>query len=258
MKKIAFLLMAVCLLPSISTFAQDQADARKGWEFKVEPYLMAPYMNGTVALGLLPSADIDVNANDIFERLKGALMLYGEANNGQWAITADFVYMNLQETLEPGKQINSGEFNFDQMVFGMEGLYRILPWLEFGLGGRFVSMGGDMTISRTELGPNGETNVQQAEGDANWFDPTLLFRMQIPNSGKWIGELKADLGGFGIGSQETYQIQAYGGYRFSKLFQATAGYRVLSIDYESETGGSERFNYDVKTSGPVIRLGFNF
>jgi len=70
--------------------------------------------------------------------------------------------------------------------------------------------------------------------------------MQIPNSGKWIGELKADLGGFGIGSQETYQIQAYGGYRFSKLFQATAGYRVLSIDYESETGGSERFNYDEK------------
>lgn len=258
MKKVASLFIVVSFFPIFSAFSQDQADARKAWNFKVEPYLMAPYMKGTVAVGILPSADIDVNANDVFERLKGALMLYGEANNGQWAITADFVYMNLEETFEPDGQINSGEFNFDQMVFGMEGLYRILPWLEFGLGGRFVSMGGDMTISRTELRPNGETNVQQAEMDANWFDPTVVLRMQIPNSGKWIGELKADLGGFGIGSQETYQVQAYGGYRFSKLFQATAGYRVLSIDYQSEAGGSERFNYDVKTTGPVLRLGFNF
>lgn len=257
MKKIAFLLLVVILIPAFSAFSQDKAEDSKDWNFKVEPYMMAPYMNGKVAVGILPSADIDVNAN-VFERLKGALMLYGEANNGQWAITADFIYMNLQETLEANGQINSGEFNFDQMMFGMEGLYRILPWLEFGIGGRFVSMGGDMILSRTELGPNGETNVQQAKMDANWFDPTVLLRMQIPNSGKWIGELKADLGGFGIGSQDTYQVQIYGGYRFSKLFQATAGYRALSIDYVSEAGGSERFNYDVKTTGPVLRLGFNF
>lgn len=258
MKKTAFLLMAVCFLPSISAFSQDQAEARKDWNFKVEPYLMAPYMNGKVAVGILPSADIDVDASDVFERLKGAFMLYGEANNGQWAITADFVYMNLQETLEPGEQINSGELNFKETIFGMEGLYRILPWLEFGVGGRFVSMGGDMKISWTGVGPNGQTNVQQAELSESWFDPTLLFRMQIPNSGKWIGELKADVGGFGIGSQETYQVQVSGGYRFSKLFQATAGYRALSIDYESKAGGSGRFNYDVKTTGPVVRLGFNF
>lgn len=60
---------------------------------------MAPYTNGTVEVGLLPSADIDVNANDIFKLLKEELILYGEINIGQWANTADFFYMTLPETL---------------------------------------------------------------------------------------------------------------------------------------------------------------
>jgi hypothetical protein len=256
MKKI-FLLLSASLFSISSAFSQDQENPKKEWGFKVEPYLMAPYMKGTVAIGKIPQAEIDANAGEVFDRLRSAFMLYGETNNGKWAITGDFVYMKLQETIEPNGQINSGEINFDETIFAMEGLYRILPWLEFGIGGRVVTIGGDMTVSRTELGSNGETNVQQAEKTESWFDPTVLFRAQVPNSGKWIGELKADIGGFGIGSNETYQIQVNGGYRFSKLFQATAGYRALSIDYESGTT-VDRFNYDVKTTGPVVRLGFNF
>lgn len=144
---------------------------------------MAPYTNGTVEVGLLPSADIDVNANDIFKLLKEELILYGEINIGQWANTADFFYMTLPETLEPARQINSIEFNFDQMIFGMDGLHRILPWLGLGVGGRFVSMRENITISRTELGSTGGTNVQQAEGEANWFGPTLRFGIQILENG---------------------------------------------------------------------------
>lgn len=256
MKKIILLLTAG-LFSISSAFSQDQENEKRDWGFKVEPYLMAPYMKGNVAIGKIPQVEIDANAGDIFDRLQSAFMIYGEANNGQWAITADFVYMKLQETIEPTGQINSGEVNFDETIFGMEGLYRILPWLELGIGGRVITIGGDMTVSRTGLGPNGETTVQQATKTESWFDPTVLFRAQVPNSGKWIGELKADIGGFGVGSNETYQVQVYGGYRFSKLFQATAGYRALSIDYAGGTV-DDRFDYDVKTTGPVVRLGFNF
>lgn len=255
--KIILILLSAGLFSINAAFSQGQEIPKKEWGFKVEPYLMAPYMKGNVAIGRIPEGEIDASAGEVFDRLQSAFMIYGEANNGQWAITADFVYMKLQKTIEPNGQINSGEINFDQTIIAMEGLYRILPWLEFGIGGRVVTLGGDMTVSRTELGPNGETNVQQAEKTETWFDPTVLFRAQIPNSGKWIGEIKADIGGFGIGSNATYQIQVYGGYRFSKLFQATAGYRALSIDYQSGTA-SDRFHYDVITNGPVVRLGFNF
>jgi hypothetical protein len=34
------------------------------------------------------------------------------------------------------------------------------------------------------------------------------------------------MSGFGIGSEFAWQVQAYAGYRFSRLFQITGGYRV--------------------------------
>jgi hypothetical protein len=36
----------------------------------------------------------------------------------------------------------------------------------------------------------------------------------------------------------------------------TAGYRIISIDYE-KGANEDRFLYDVDTSGPVIKFGFN-
>jgi hypothetical protein len=66
-----------------------------------------------------------------------------------------------------------------------------------------------------------------------------------------------EIGGFGIGSDLAWQMQVYAGYQFSKLFQITGGYRIISLDYETGTG-QDRFMYNVDTSGPVVRFGFNF
>jgi hypothetical protein len=45
------------------------------------------------------------------------------------------------------------------------------------------------------------------------------------------------------------------GYRFSRLFDLTAGYRVISLDYSSGEGAAA-FVYDMVTFGPMIRFGF--
>jgi hypothetical protein len=60
-----------------------------------------------------------------------------------------------------------------------------------------------------------------------------------------------------VGSDLTWQLQAYAGYRFGKVFQLTAGYRILSIDYDKVVD-KERFIYNVDTFGSVLRFGFNF
>jgi hypothetical protein len=52
-------------------------------------------------------------------------------------------------------------------------------------------------------------------------------------------------------------MQAYAGYRFSKVFRLTAGYRYLSMDYDKGTD-ADRFVYNVDTFGPEISFGFNF
>ena len=255
MKKFALILL-LGLLSSVTVYSQEEKE--KSWNFKVEPYIIFPNMAGSLGIRNLPNVDIDASSGDIFDRLQGAFMIYTEANNGQWAIGADFVYMKLAQNIKPIELLTGGRVTMNQTIFMLEGYYRILPWFEAGLGGRIVGMGSELNISQNLPGPNGGQTVSfQGEISETWFDPLILVRAQLPNSEKWIGEFKADIGGFGIGSDFTYQFQLYGGYRFSRLFQATAGYRFLGIDYENGAG-IDRFFYNVNTSGPVIRLGFNF
>ena len=64
------------------------------------------------------------------------------------------------------------------------------------------------------------------------------------------------IGGFGIASDFAWQLQAYFGYRISRISQLSIGYRAIGTDYQKGSG-SNRFLYDVTTFGPVFRFGFN-
>lgn len=182
-------------------------------------------------------------------------MLYAEAENGTWAVSSDFIYMKLKQDATPTRIINSGTVSMSETAWELAGLRKLLPWLECGIAGRLLNIKVDASLVKNEIG--GSTTSYAKSMTQTWFDPVLVARLRLPDSGKWLVQLRGDIGGFGIGSDLTWQIQAYGGYRFSELFQVTAGYRALGIDYE--TGADQdRFLYDITTFGPVIRIGFNF
>ncbi len=244
-------MIPILWLVSGITYAQDRSDNQ--WKFLVEPYIMFPFMNGSTGIGNLPDVSVDASASDIFSNLSIGAMLYAEAYTPTWAIGSDIIYINLKEYVKTGVLITAGSVQAKQFAWEVSGLRRLSPWLEVGIGGRLNSLSADidLTISR----PN-ETNTRSGGTTETWFDPILIARVKNPSGEKFLYQFRGDLGGLGIGSQFTYQIQAYVGYRFSDLFQMTAGYRLISIDYEK--GANEnRFLYDVDTSGPVIRFGFN-
>jgi hypothetical protein len=55
----------------------------------------------------------------------------------------------------------------------------------------------------------------------------------------------------------TLKLHATAGYRFTKVFQMSLGYRILSTDYMAGEEPGE-FLFDVNEYGPEIRFGFNF
>jgi len=247
--------LALLLAVAMTCSAQDSTHTQHKWEFLVEPYLMFPQMKGTVGVGTLPDVDVDANVKDIFSRLQSGFMLYAEAQNGTWALSSDFLYMKLKQDVVPTTLIKSGGLSVSETAWELAGIRKFLPWLEGGIGGRLLNIKMNAEIVRNEVG--GGTSGQQQEDAQTWFDPILVFRMRLPDSRNVLLQLRGDIGGFGIGSDFTWQMQAYGGYRFSDVFQVTAGYRLLAIDFE--TGADQgRFLYDVTTSGPVLQIGFNF
>jgi hypothetical protein len=245
---------ALLISVALTCHAQDSTQTHKGWEFLIEPYLMFSNMKGTIGLGELPDGEVDASIGGIFDHLQSGFMLYAEAQNGTWALSSDLLYMKLKQDVVPTKAISSGSASVAETAWELAGLWKILPWLEGGIAGRLVSIKADMEVVRNQIG--GGTTAQAEGMTQTWFDPLLVVRMKLPDSGKWLLQLRGDIGGFGVGSDLTWQIQAYGGYRFSELFQVTAGYRALGIDY-GKGADKERFLYDVTAFGPVVQLGFN-
>ena len=253
--KQVLLFTLVMAIACTQSFAQDSAAAKKKLQWVVQPYAMFPVMAGTIGLGQLPDADINSNASDIFSHLQFGAMLYAEAYSDRWAFTSDIIYMDLGEDLQGKRGIVSGEAGAQQFVWELAALRKLRKWLDAGIGFRLVNIKSslDMTVNATVPGGAG-TRSKSITG--TWVDPVIIGRAKFPCK-KWMFQLRADAGGFGIGSDFTWQGQADVGYRFSKLFQLGLGYRFIGIDYENGEG-ADRFKYDVDTYGPVLRFGFHF
>ena len=234
--------------------AQETSTDKK-WYFLTDVYLMFPIMDGEIGIDNTLTVPIDANPSDIFSKLKMAAMLYLEARTDKWAITSDLVYMNLNQEVTPGTLLHSGTAGAKQLVWEVAGLYRILPFWEVGVGGRLNHLQAEIDVRRNVF-PAGTEEVT-GSASAIWFDPILITRLSTDIKNKWLFKFRGDVGGFGLGSDLSWQLQAYAGYRFTNVFQLTAGYRVLSTNYHK---GAEpnQFVFNVKEFGPVIRFGFNF
>jgi hypothetical protein len=238
-----------------NTISAQTESTENHWNFLTDVYLMFPYMDGETGAGDLLSVPVDANPGDIFSKLKMAAMLYVEAKTDKWAITSDLVYMNLNQEVTPGTLLHSGEVKAKEFIWEPAGLYRIVPFWEVGLGGRLTSLSTDIDVRRNVF-PAGTEEVT-ASGSKTWMDPVIITRLSAEIKQKWLLQFRGDIGGFGIGSDLTWQLQAYAGYRFGKVFQLTGGYRYLSVDYD-KGADKERFVFNMASFGPVIRFGFNF
>ena len=224
------------------------------WKFLLEPYLMFPNMNGTIGLGTLPNGEVDEEASDIFVKLKFGAMIYFEAYSPKWVFSSDMLYMNLGADITPKTIINYGDADAKQLGWEVAVLHRLFPILNVGIGMQLNSIKSEL---RLNVNTPGGPQDRDREISETWLDPMIIARLKLPITKRLIIQVRPSIGGFGIGSDLAWQIQAHASYRFSHLFQLSLGYRVIDIEYEKGEG-SDRFLYDMNTFGPVLRLGFNF
>jgi hypothetical protein len=240
-----------------NSFAQDSTiNDNSKWTYYIEPYILFPNMSGTVQLSTLPEVTVDANTNEIFGNLKMGAMLYAEMSNDKWAIGSDIIYMSLAQGLSPGLVIANGEVAAKQFAWEVSGLRRLNPWLEVGAGLLLNSVDAEVTINRNNLIGGGTTLINQSVSKT-WVDPMVIARIKNTIGEKFVYQFRGEIGGFGIGSDLAWQMQAVAGYQFTKLFSVTGGYRIISLDYESGSGLGY-FNYNIDTAGPIVRIGFSF
>jgi hypothetical protein len=89
-------------------------------------------------------------------------------------------------------------------------------------------------------------------GSVDWLDPVIGARMRYAVAPGHELFLHGDIGGFGVGSD--FSWQAVGGYAFDFgvyngiTFSGVVGYRALSVDY-AQGEGRQRYEFDIIQHG---------
>ena len=101
------------------------------------------------------------------------------------------------------------------------------------------------------------TRAFARSGSVDWADPVVGARVRYAVAPGHELFLRGDIGGFGVGSD--FSWQAIGGYGFDFgtrngiTFSGVIGYRALSVDY-AQGEGRRRYEFDMLQHGPVLGL----
>ena len=248
MKSQTVLIVAVALSVSLLA-APAHAQTNDGPQFTVAPYFLIPWMTGDVTVRGF-DVSVDAGPKDIADNLEFGFMGYFEVRNAGWAFAFDALYMSLNKeaSLDTALGPAGVELSVNQGTYEVTGARTLSPWADVVFGARINRIGGSF---RTLL-----TQIEREESKV-WVDPLVGVRLSVPDTGRWLVAVRADIGGFGAGSDFAWQIYPAVGYSFVDWFTLAGGYRVLSMDYQTGEGVDE-FRYDVTTHGPFVGFAFQF
>ncbi len=228
-----------------STTQSSSYDAK----YQLTPYIWFSGFNGDIGVrGRV--VRVDASFSDIFDELNFGVMATFEARwGGKWKFLLDGIYMNLSDgDVNPGPFFDGAEITAKALIIDPEIGYAIV-------GGETsrVDLFGGFRLYHIENGLElrqgaGRLNLSQTQ---TWADPVVGFRVKA--GGKAYLTMKADIGGFGLGSELTWQAFGGLGINLCSRLAIIIGYRYLDIDYRRNG-----FIYDVALGGPLLGFGFRF
>lgn len=231
------------------------APAPSGWLFQATPYVWAAGMNGDVSpFRRAPTIHVEKDFSDILEDLDVGGFVNFWARRDRFVLSGDVMYVNLAESAATGPipTIGAINANYDTAQFAatLQAGYRVYdaPQFTFDVlgGARFWHLWNDLKVSVA-----GRTLT--VENDFGWIDPVVGARAHFHINDKVSFLAQGDIGGFGAGSDFTWQALATVNYSFNDKVALSAGYKVLSVDYEDDGRV-----FDTTLSGPVLGLTYRF
>jgi hypothetical protein len=239
--------------------AQEAATAtpEDHWVVSATAYAWATSVDGHARVGG-QKAEVDMPFSDLLKDLTLAGMGTVAARHGRFGFYVS-PFFGRTRSDEGGGNIEA-RVRSDTTMLGLGGMYRLLDWeadpdSSGPRGGQLEALAGvRITDLRTEI--NGRHGLPKFDDDKTWVDPVVGLGGRLQLTDRWETFAEGDIGGFGVGSDLTWNWVAGIGYGFELFGHASfvrAGYRMLYQDYKD--GG---FEWDVTYKGPTAGLTTRF
>ncbi|HWS74691.1 MAG TPA: hypothetical protein VN324_06065 [Quisquiliibacterium sp.] len=241
--------LALMAAPADAQTAPQDADA---WTFTLTPYVWFSGLGGEVT-GPHGGESFSADFGDIFGTMKFSFMGLAEARRGNFSLVTDIMYLNLEQGVPvPGLGAYSGGSARTQSVEASAiGLYTVTE----GSAGR-IELGGGVRgwWFDTELRLDaGRLPARTQSSSTSWADPVISARGVLRLSDRLSLTAYGDIGGFGLGSEFTWQAFGTLDYQVSESISVSAGFRWIHIDYDKG-----RTDISLDMGGPIIGASVRF
>jgi hypothetical protein len=259
-----------------------EAPAMPGWTFRFTPYGWLTALDGTQTVRGR-SVKVDASFIDIVEESDTLVALMGdfEARYGRFALLADVVWSKIgvesgnirSRTLAPGVTgtlATSLGLDIEMAIAEVGAAYEVARSgaLAFDIlaGARYWYQEADLSFDVAAAVDIGDLEVAGARafarsGSVDWLDPMIGARVRYTVAPGHELLLRGDIGGFGVGSDFSWQAIGAYGFEFGTYqgitFSGVIGYRALYVDYVQGEGRS-RYEFDMLQHGPILGISARF
>jgi hypothetical protein len=236
---VVLILLLVAAFGSPAQAQSADVSASRAWKWELSAYMLGAGMDGKT--GVKPFiADVDESFSDIWSNLEFGFMGRARATRAAWSFGTDIIYMGLGGSSD---QPNA-DVDVDQWAVELNVGYQLAPIFMSLVGARYNQLSATIdfqTIGRTR------------SGKVDWWDPVIGGILTLPLGERWNFQFHGDIGGFGVGSDLTWQAELLFNWFLSPRTSLMMGYRVISTDYDDNG-----FVYDVVSQGPQLGITLHF
>ena len=219
------------------------------WSTSGTLYAQFAGLSGKTAIGQR-EADLDVGFSEIHDHLEMAGMMAIRNETDAFALSLNAVFMGLNaDTADAFGNLYDLELTQDLVELSWS--WRLNEQNELFVGGRYQSLAAEISTVLWTGEASTSFNVE------SWIDPIVGGRAAWPITDTLDFIVRADVGGFGVGSDLTWSALAVLDWGVMRSLGIVLGYRALDTDYSSGSGAN-RFEYDAVVAGPMLGVRFNF
>ena len=218
------------------------------------PYVWIPNVTGDIGLGA-QGIPLDLDAGDLLDVFDfGGLIRAEIRHKSGWGLSVDHIFADLGA----GVDIVIGDVGADIDA----GITEVAISRRFENGADAFDVYAGVRHWNADLDVAVDTfliSTNIVTGD-EWTDPIVGVRYLHPVSRRWRLITQADIGGFGAGSEFTWNAVAGVSYAASDSAQFQVVYRSLNVDRQGPPigAGSSPVDLDLTIQGPLIGFAFRF